>query len=370
METTVQRKKIKFLPQVHPEFINELRQSVDTYFKTNHLSKNGNSSLYIKSIVVLSLYLLPYLLMITGIVSSFAMVLMCWILIGMGKAAVGMAVMHDANHRTFSGNPKVNSFFSKSLFLLGGFPPNWQHQHNTMHHGFTNIDDYDEDIDPGPYLRLSPHKPLYKIHRYQHLYAWFLYGLMTISWVTSKDFVQLNRYRKEGVKLNSTKTYKQLFTNLVFAKILYYAVFILIPMIVLPFAWYWIVVFFFAMHFTSGFILTVIFQTAHVVPSTLFPLPDKNGTIENNWAIHQLATTSNFAPKNKLLSWFIGGLNYQVEHHLFPNISHVHYRKISPIVEATALKYNLPYNVQPGFVRAVIAHGRMLKQLGRPHNQF
>lgn len=365
MEATIQRQKIKFTPQVKPEFIMELRQKVDDFFKENNISKYGDITLTVKSIIVFSLYIIPYLLMITGIIDSFALVLISWVVIGMGKAAVGMDVMHDANHRTFSKNSKVNSFFAKSLYLLGGFPPNWQHQHNTMHHGFTNIEDHDEDIDPGAFLRLSPHKPQYPIHRYQHLYAWFLYGLMTFSWATSKDFKQLNRYRKEGVKLNSKKSYKQMFVTLVFAKVLYYTVFILIPMIVLPFAWYWIIVFFLTMHFTSGLILTTIFQTAHVVPSTLFPLPDESGTIENNWAIHQLATTSNFAPKNKLLSWFIGGLNYQVEHHLFPNISHVHYSKISSIVKDTALKYNLPYNVQPGFLRAVVAHGKMLKQLGR-----
>ncbi len=365
MQTTIQRQKIRFLPKDKPEFIIDLRRQIEGYFNDHHLSKYGNSTLIFKTAIVFSLYILPYIFMISGIIDSFALVFLCWILIGLGKAGVGMDVMHDANHRTLSKNRRVNSFFSNSLYLLGGFPPNWQHQHNTMHHGFTNIDDQDEDIDPGPYLRFSPHKPLYKIHRYQHLYAWFLYGLMTFSWVTSKDFVQLNRYRKEGVRLNSRKNYPQLFTTLVIAKLVYYSVFLVVPMIVLPFAWYWVIVFFLAMHFTSGFILTVIFQTAHVVPSTDFPLPDENGTIENNWAIHQLATTSNFAPKNKLLSWFIGGLNYQVEHHLFPNICHVHYRKISEIVKSTALKYKLPYHVQPGFIRAVIEHGRMLRNLGR-----
>jgi linoleoyl-CoA desaturase len=193
----------------------------------------------------------------------------------------------------------------------------------------------------------------------------FLYGLMTISWVTTKDFEQLERYRKAGVSLNTNKTYKQLFVMLTLAKLIYYSVFIIIPMIVLPFAWYWILIFFFIMHFTAGFILTTVFQTAHVVPATLYPLPDENGSMENNWAVHQLLTTSNFAPKNKFLSWFIGGLNYQVEHHLFPNISHVHYSKISGFVREMAEKYNLPYHVQPGFIKAVIEHGRMLKKLGK-----
>ena len=145
---------------------------------------------------------------------------------------------------------------------------------------------------------------------------------------------------------------------------MYYGAFIVIPLIFLPFAWYWIPVFFISMHFACGLILTTVFQTAHVMPSSEYPLPDGKGNMENNWAVHQLRTTSDFAPGNRLLSWFIGGLNFQVEHHLFPNISHVHYRKISVIVAETTKKYGLPYHVQPSFLTAVYNHARMLKMLG------
>ncbi|MBE0655262.1 MAG: acyl-CoA desaturase [Bacteroidales bacterium] len=357
--------KIKFPGQKQPDFIKELRTKVDRYFAENQLSKFGNSNLAIKAVFMLSLYLLPYFLMIFGVIESFGGVLFCWVLMGMGKAGVGMGVMHDANHHVFSKNPKINKWLEGTMYLVGGFPQNWQYQHNVMHHGFTNIDGHDEDIDPGSVLRLSPHKPLLKVQRFQHIYAWFLYGLMTFSWVTTKDFSQLKRYKDTGVKLNSPYSYKQLFRILLLAKALYYSIFLIIPMIVLPFAWYWIILFFLAMHFTSGFILTTIFQTAHVVPSSEYPLPDESGNMENNWAIHQLYTTSDFAPKSKVLSWFIGGLNFQVEHHLFPNISHVHYPKIAPLVKETAAKYNLPYHVQPGFLKALVEHGRMLRNLGR-----
>ena len=359
------KNKIKFQGKKNSEFIAELRQRVTEYFDSNNISKFGNMNLVIKAIFMFSLYLTPYFLMLFGVIHSFGGVFAAWILIGMGKAGVGMAIMHDANHGTFAKNRKINNFLSKSLYLLGGFPLNWQYQHNTLHHGFTNIDGQDEDIDPGKVMRLSPHKPLLKAHKFQHIYGWFLYGLMTLSWVTTKDFAQLKRYRDNGVTLNTKKSYKQLFFILTLAKILYYSVFVILPIIVLPFAWYWILLFFFVMHFTAGFILTTVFQTAHVVPETLYPLPDEKGSMENNWAVHQLLTTSNFAPKNKVLSWFIGGLNYQVEHHLFPNISHVHYKKISKFVKEMAGKHHLPYHVQPGFISAVIEHGRMLRKLGR-----
>ncbi len=356
--------KINFPSKDNSEFIAELRQRVTEYFEKNNISSGGNMNLYLKSVFMLSLYILPYILMITGIISSFAGVLFCWILIGVGKAGVGMGVMHDANHRSYSKNQKVNKWMSKTMFLVGGFPPNWQYQHNTMHHGFTNIDGHDEDIDPGPVMRLSPHKPRLKLHKFQHIYAWFLYGLMTLSWIVAKDFGQLNRYRKEGANLSSKKSYSKLFLELSIAKAVYFSFFIVLPILILPFAWYWTLIFFFLMHFVTGFILTTVFQTAHVVPMAEFPLPVENGSMENNWAIHQLKTTSDFAPGNKLITWLVGGLNYQVEHHLFPNISHVHYPKISKFVKETAKKYKVPYNVQPGFFRAVREHARMLKQLG------
>lgn len=357
--------KVKFQTKKNIEFIKELRESVNLYFESNNKAMQGNWNLYLKTITMFAIYLLPYVLMITGVISSFGGVLLCWIIIGIGKAGVGMGVMHDANHHSFSKNKNINAWMGRSLFLLGGFPANWKHQHNTLHHGFTNIEGHDEDIDPGPVMRISPHKPRLRFHKYQHIYGWFLYGLMTLSWVTAKDINQLNRYRKDGVKLSGNKSFTRMFFELAIAKILYYGVFIALPVLFLPFAWYWTILFFFIMHFTSGLILTTIFQTAHVVPMSEYPVPAENGTMENNWAVHQLKTTSDFSPDNKVLSWFLGGLNYQIEHHLFPNISHVHYPKISRLVREVALKHKLPYNVQPGFFRAVLEHGKMLRQLGR-----
>ena len=316
--------KLKFSARNNPEFMKELRAEVAEYFETNNISRYGNWKMVLKTVFMLSLYITPYILMITGIIGSFAGVLICWVAIGMGKAGVGMSIMHDANHNSYSKNKAVNRWMGKSMYLLGGFPANWQYQHNTMHHGYPNIDGWDEDIDPGALLRFSPHKPLKKAHRFQHIYAWFLYGFMTLSWVLTKDMGQLNRYRKSKAPISSKTTYARLFAYLVLSKIIYYCIFLLIPIMVLPFEWYWIIVFFLSMHFVTGLILTTIFQTAHVVTTVDYPLPDENGMMENNWAVHQLHTTSDFAPKNRILSWFIGGLNYQVEHHLFPNVCHIH----------------------------------------------
>ena len=113
------------------------------------------------------------------------------------------------------------------------------------------------------------------------------------------------------------------------------------------------------------FILAVIFQPAHVMEDTEFPVSEDGKTVQENWTIHQLKTTCNLASKSRFFSWFVGGLNYQIEHHLFPNICHVHYRKLSPIVMETAKEFEIPYHTMTTFSEALVRHGRMLYKLGR-----
>ncbi|MCG6186552.1 fatty acid desaturase family protein [Maribellus maritimus] len=349
------------------DFLTELRTSVNEYFKTNNIEPYGNKAIIFKTAVMALLYFAPLILIISGVFTSVLPVLACWVVMGFGMSGVGMATMHDANHGSFSKQKWMNKLFGNSLYLLGGFPPNWRYQHNTLHHGYTNIEGHDEDIAPPEVLRLSPHRPLKKMHRYQYLYAWFFYSLMTISWIAVTDFRRLKRYKKEmGVKLSGKRTYRSLLIDLIVSKILYYFFFLVVPLFTVPVAWYWVVTGFLLMHFTGGLVLASIFQTAHVVPSSEYPLPDENGEIDNNWAAHQLYTTCNFAPKNRLFTWMVGGLNHQVEHHLFPNISHIHYRKIAGIVQEKAKKFGMPYHVNSSFLSAVIQHVRMLKILGMP----
>lgn len=346
------------------DFLTELRTSVNDYFKTNNIEPYGDNRLVVKTVFMGLLYLVPLVLMISGVFTSVWAVLACWMLMGLGKSGVGMATMHDANHGSFSKNDRINKLFGNSMYLLGGFPANWRYQHNTLHHGYTNVEGHDEDIAPPGILRLSPHRPLKKIHRYQHFYAWLLYGLMTISWIITKDFRRLQKYKKDGVKLSGKRTYRSLMRDLIVSKILYYLLFLVVPLLTMPVAWYWIVAGFLLMHFTAGLVLASIFQTAHVVPTSEYPMPDENGELNNNWAAHQLYTTCNFAPKSRIFSWFIGGLNYQVEHHLFPNISHIHYPKIAAIVQKKAQEFGLPYHVNRTFPGALREHIRMLKMLG------
>lgn len=356
--------KIRFSQQQRL-FVNTLRQRVDSYFKTNEISRYGNAAMVFKTICMFAMYLAPYfVILFSGISSSLVLLGLC-VLMGVGMAGIGLSVMHDANHGSYSKNQTVNKFLSFSICLIGGLPINWQLQHNVLHHTYTNIHEHDGDLDGPSFLRFSPHMPHKKVHRFQFLYAWFFYGFLTMAWSTTKDFVQLKRYRKMDLLKARNEKYGKQLTTLIIAKVLYYAYTVAIPMLVLNIAWWKIIIGVLAMHYTAGLLLSLIFQSAHVVEEANFPLPDSTGNIENDWAVHQLFTTANFAPKSKLLSWYVGGLNYQVEHHLFPNICHVHYRKISEIVEQTAREFNFPYHTQPTFASALWSHSKMLWRLGK-----
>lgn len=347
-----------------PEFYSTLNQRVNEYFKSRNLSRNGNMEMAIKTLFMFGLYTVPYLLMITGVVTGIWWMFALCILMGIAVGGIGLSVMHDANHGAYSNKPWVNNLLGFSLNIVGGNAFNWKVQHNVLHHTYTNIHDVDEDISPRGVLRLSPHGEWKFFHRFQHFYAWFFYGLMTLVWVLAKDYARIVKYHKEGLVKKQKANIAIEWTVLILSKLIYMLYIFVIPAVVLPVAWWQVLIGFVAMHYVAGFILAIIFQPAHVIDGTEYPLPDLDGKIGNSWAIHQLHTTTNFANNNRLLSWYVGGLNFQVEHHLFPNVCHVHYRKISRIVESTAKEFGLPYKAEPTFIGALRAHARLLKELG------
>jgi linoleoyl-CoA desaturase len=357
-------KSIKFA-SARPDFFTTVNQRVNNYFKTNNISRYGNGEMKFKTIFMYLLYWVPFVILLTGMVSNgWGMLGLCLIM-GVGVAGIGLAVMHDANHGAYSNKSWLNNLVGYSLNMVGGNAFNWKVQHNVLHHTYTNIHDVDEDISPRGVLRMTPHGEWKSIHRFQHLYAWFFYGLMTLVWVLVKDFVRLARYHKDGlVKNQKTNTAREL-TVLLLTKAAYFAYIMVLPLLVMDITFVQWLIGFVAMHYVAGFILAIIFQPAHVIEGTEYPLPDESGMMENSWAIHQLHTTTNFANESRLLSWYVGGLNYQIEHHLFPNVCHVHYRKISRIVKQTAQEFGLPYKSEPTFLGALIGHARLLKELGR-----
>lgn len=347
------------------EFFLTLRKRVNGYFKDNNISKNGDYRMWIKVFAMPAMYFIPYFFIITNSFPNMVVFYLLWLAMGFGIGGCGLGIMHDANHGSLSDNPKVNDFVGKILNVIGGNALNWKIQHNVLHHSFTNVDGYDEDIHPGGLLRFSPHQPRKGFFRFQHIYAWFLYGLMTLMWITVKDFVQLARYNRMGLLKSQNKTFSTEIIKMIINKVLYYAYVLVIPVMLLDVAWYHIVIGIFIMHFLAGLLLGMVFQPAHVVPTSDYPLPDGEKHVESNWAVHQLTTTADFAQNNPILNWYVGGLNFQIEHHLFPNICHVHYKALSKIVKQTADEFGYPYIANPTFFGAVIEHGKMLYKLGR-----
>jgi linoleoyl-CoA desaturase len=272
--------------------------------------------------------------------------------------------MHDANHGSYSKFKWVNSSLSYVINFIGGNVLNWRLQHNVLHHTYTNIHGSDEDIEGPPFLRFSPHKQRKNIHRFQHYYAWFFYGLLTISWATTKDFIQLKRFKDMDFS-QIPKKYTKIVWGLIAGKSFYFLYLLALPMIFSPVSVWLTLLGFMSMHFIAGIILSSIFQSAHIMPESEFPAPTEEGKMENGFAVHQILNTSNFAPKNPILSWYVGGLNFQVEHHLFPDICHVHYNKLSKIVKETTAQFGLPYYSHPTFTGALFQHFKMLKQLGK-----
>lgn len=357
-------KTVRFSRKDPTHFFKILNQRINSYFKENNIKKTGNWKLYLKTAIMFSVFLTPYFLILTLDMNQWLQLALT-IVIGIGMAGVGMNVMHDGNHGSYSSRKWLNNIMGGSMYALSGNVYNWKVQHNVLHHTYTNIYGHDEDLDAGKIIRFSNHAKWKRFHKFQHYYSFFLYGLLTIKWVVVTDFRQTNNYLKRKLSYGKLPNPATQWSSLVITKILYIGMWIIIPMVFLNIAWWKVFIGFFVMHYTAGVILSTVFQLAHIVKKTDTPLPDETGSIKNTWIIHQLHTTTNFSTKNKLVNWFTGGLNHQVEHHIFPNISHVHYTKIAKIVKATTKEFNLPYHEYKSTREAIVSHFMHLKELSK-----
>lgn len=353
-------KKVKFTAQT--TFYATLKKRVDSHFAENSLSIKANAFMWVKAIFFLGVFTALYLFILLGNFNPLVMLAMA-IGLGMFGAFVGFNICHDAIHKAFSVHAVVNKSFSFLFSLIGASAYVWSICHNIVHHTYTNISGHDEDIDVAPGLiRFCENEPVNKLQRYQHFYAFALYSLAMLSWVFRKDYKKFFQTKIGSQVANHPKIE---YFNLFFLKFLYYFLFIILPLIVLEVTWWQFLIGFLAMQFSQGLVLGLVFQLAHVVEGTSFPIPNNDGNIEEAWAAHQMMTTANFAIDSKIAGFFCGGLNRQVEHHLFPKICHIHYPAIGKIVKQTALEFNLPYIENKTFVGALCSHYRMLRKLGK-----
>lgn len=346
------------------EFFIALNKRVNEYFRSNNIERHANTEMVIKTFAMAALYFVPYALVISGIVVNLYAILALVVVMGLGLAGIGLSVMHDANHGAYSRNTSVNNFIGYSLNLLGASSFNWKVQHNVLHHTYTNVFEEDEDISPRGALRLAPQSTWKPAHRYQYIYAWLLYGLMTIVWIVYKDFTRLAKYHRNGMLKAQKASVAKEWAILLATKVVFVGYIFVIPLLFTPLLWWQVLLGVILMHYVAGFMLAIIFQPAHVIEGTEYPELNENRCLEHNWAVHQLLTTTNFANGNRWFSWYVGGLNFQIEHHLFPNICHVHYRQLAGIVRQTATDFGLPYRSSYTFWGALAAHGRQLRILG------
>ena len=341
-------------------FQRALQQRVDVYFETTGQSERDCRQMYLKTACILCWTVASYLALVF-LADTWWLALPLAISLGFAMAAVGFNIQHDGSHHAYSNRRWVNSLMAMSLDLLGGSSYVWARKHNVVHHSFSNITHYDDDINIGFFGRLSPHQKRLGVHRLQHFYMWILYGLLPIKWQIHDDFrdVITGRIgehpfkRPGGWDLVTFILGKATFLTLAFV----------IPLsrhslgAVLPL--------YLAASFSQGVLLSVVFQLAHCVEDAAFPLPQPdNGRMKTDWAVHQVETTVDFARDSRLLSWLIGGLNFQIEHHLFPRICHIHYRAISHVVEETCAEFGVAYAAHPTIFASLTSHFRWLRRMG------
>lgn len=359
--------RVTFNNKISRNFSKTVKSRVNSYFEENNLSKNANLEMVSKTVILLTLYFGAYAMILSGEFSLGVMWFLSFVM-GIGMAGIGFSISHDALHGAYSSNSTVNKLLGYTFDLMGANGYIWKITHNIIHHTYTNIHGHDEDLEVAGFIRLSPHSEYKPVHRVQHILAFFAYSFATFFWVFIKDY---RYFFKENLGPYENKSHPvSEWITLIVTKVLYYSYTLVIPYLVLDITILQLLIGFVSLHLTAGLILGIIFQLAHVVEETDHPEPNEENMIDEHWAIHEMVTTNNFARDNKPLSWYIGGLNFQIEHHLFPKVCSIHYPEISKIVEQTANEFNIPYNHHETFREAVASHYRTLKKFGDPNFEY
>ncbi len=351
--------QVKF--QSQSTFYADLKNKVNTYFSERKINQHGDVRLHLKAGLLLSAFAATYIMLVFFTPGALWSILLC-VLLGITTAGIGFNIMHDGSHGSFSTNKTVNRFAALTLNLLGGSAFFWNIKHVMVHHTYTNIDGHDDDISNEPFLRMCNTQRKRKMHKYQHIYWFLVYGFTYISWIFLLDF-QKYFSRRIGAK---DQIHIDLKTHIGFwvTKILYVFTFIVLPIMFVGATQ--LIIGYLIFSFTTGMIISVVFQLAHAVEHVEFVESQvETHTLENDWAIHQLVTTANFATRNRIVGFFTGGLNHQIEHHLFPKISHVYYPELSRIVRNVCAEYGIVYIEQPTVVHAIASHVRFLKKMGK-----
>ncbi len=363
LSRTTQAPKLKFSGS--DRFIRELRRRVDAYFERTGRRPRDCPQMYFKTATILAWFFGAYFVLLFVVTSWWTIVPLA-VVLGLALAAIGFNVQHDGGHKAYSDRQWVNRTMALTLDLMGASSYLWDWKHNTLHHTYPNIDGHDDDINLGYLARLSPHQKRYRFHRAQGIYLWLLYGFLALKWHLFDDFAQLALGRIGDHKIPRARGNDLLV--FIGGKIAFFSMALAIPMLLHP---WWAVLGVYALAaFVSGVVLSIVFQLAHCVQEADFPAPivvgDGAERMATDWAVHQVQTTVDFARRNRVLSWFLGGLNFQIEHHLFSKICHVHYPALSHVVEEVCNEFGIRYAAHKTFWSALASHARWVTQMGRP----
>lgn len=334
---------------------------VNRYFQERALSKKGNALMYVKTTFYFTAWGFLYALIMSGRFSEPAMLGLA-LLLGCAYTGIGFNVGHDAIHGAFARNRIINAIACYAFEFNGASSYSWKVRHNVIHHTYTNIIGSDGDLESMPLLRFCARPNTKWFHRYQHFYAPLLYCFVTLVWMFKKDYKHMLLERKE--QRLGRKPPSHAFAALFICKAFHYSVYLILPALFLPLPVWKVLIGFLAMHFSAGLMMATVFQIGHCVEGPQFSSRPVDSMVKDSWAVHQLKTSSNFKG-GRLTNWICGGLNHQIEHHLFPTVCHVHYPRIAKIVRETASEFGLPYNEQSGYFAGLKSHLRMMRQFGR-----
>lgn len=342
-------------------FQKTLNQRVNAYLEGNNLPARDVPAMYLKTAIVLAWWLGTYLLLLLGNFPTPVNVVLCLVW-AMAIASVGFNVMHDANHGGYSNYPRINKLFSLSAEMLGMSGFRWRTKHNIWHHTYTNIAGFDDDVETFGLMRLTPHEPWKPMYRAQVYYFPLIYSMIGFDFFL-RDFMMVF-----FGKSDENHVYPKMRTGdkVTFwaGKLFFLTIMFVLPMLVFP--WWQVLIGFMIVMLSVGLIMGVVFQLAHINGDAAFPEPIGNPLhVANEWAVHQVETTADFAPNNRLLSFYVGGLNYQIEHHLLPHICHLNYPRLAPIVRATCEEFGIRYTSYPTWREAFLCHLRELRLLGQ-----
>lgn len=353
---------VKFSNLDQDAFQAELKKEVATLLNTSHLFQNRKRVLYFKVLFYFSIFIAAITLLYISPALTMLQLIGRYLFVGISGVFLAFNVSHDATHGTISNNKWMNKLiFYLSFNLQGTNAYLWSVRHKASHHVFPNVDGCDADIDDNPVIRLSPTKKHFWYHRYQAFYSFFVYCIYTIHWIFFKDWLYFSKSQIANLK-NIKHTFGE-FIDVLFWKCVYLSMMLFLPHFVLHYSWTWVLTSFLISNVAVSLIFIFTLIISHLTLETDFPVPDKNEKLPYTYSQHQLATSLDYYPTNKMVNFFLGGFNSHAAHHLFPHLPHTLYTDITPIIQRLVKKYNYRYN-ESTLPKAIASHFKYLQKMG------